>query len=146
MNIEADQFLDNARVAVVGATDNKRKFGYTIYRTLKAKGIPVVPVNPNADTVDSDQAFARLSDTGGDITAAIIVVRPDKAVDVVRDAIAGRVRRLWFQRGADFAEAERIAGEAGLQTVSGKCILMYAKPVNGIHAVHRLLARLFGSV
>jgi uncharacterized protein len=146
MIIEADQFLDNARVAVVGATDNKRKFGYTIYRTLKAKGIPVVPVNPGADTVDSDRAFARLSDTGGDITAAIIVVRPDKAVDVVRDAIAGRVRRLWFQRGADFSEAERIASEAGLQTVSGKCILMYAKPVNGIHAVHRFLARLFGSV
>ncbi len=146
MTIDRDHFLDNARIAVVGATDNKRKFGYTIYRTLKAKGFEVVPVNPNTDTVDSDRAFHRLTDIETDIQAAIIVVKPEHALEVVDDAKAKGIKRLWFQRGADFSEPEQRARQAGIDTVSGKCILMYAKPVDGIHAAHRFLARLFGSL
>ncbi|MBD3333440.1 CoA-binding protein [candidate division GN15 bacterium] len=141
-----DQFLDNARVAVVGASNNKRKFGYTIYRTLKAKDFPVVPVNPNTTTIDSDTAYPRLTDIPHDIQAAIIVVQPDKAIQAVHDAKAKGITRLWFQQGADFSEAEQLARESGIDTASGKCILMYAKPVNGIHAVHRFLVRLFGQV
>lgn len=141
-----DQFLDNARIAVVGASNNKRKFGYTIYRTLKAKDFPVVPVNPNTTTIDSDPAYQRLTDIPHDIQAAIIVLQPDKAIQAVHDAKTKGITRLWFQQGADFSEAEQLARESGIDTVSGKCILMYAKPVNGIHAVHRFLARLFGQV
>ena len=49
-------------VAVVGATDNPRKYGNRIYLDLKGKGFRVFPVNPSRDTVDGDPAYAKLSD------------------------------------------------------------------------------------
>jgi len=78
------------------------------------------------------------------VKAAVVAVSPDAAETVVEDAAAAGITHLWFQRGKDFSDAENKARAEGITTVSGKCILMYAQPVGGIHAAHRFLARIFG--
>ncbi len=137
-----DQFL-TGKIAVVGASSANKRFGGYVYRTLKEKGYDVVPVNPNTERVENDQCYPSLDAVPGQVDTAVIVVKPAAALDVINDAIAAEVPKLWFQQGADFSEAEAKARLAGIETVSGKCAIMYAKPVTGIHAFHRFLAHLF---
>lgn len=143
MTLERDNFL-TGRIAVVGASSQNNRFGGYIYRTLKQKGYDVVPVNPRAAAIEHDHCYSSLDSIPGQLDAAIVAVKPEKALKVVDDAIAAEVPRLWFQQGADFSEAENRARQAGIETVSGKCIIMYAHPVRGIHRLHRAIADLFG--
>ncbi len=137
-------FLEPGPIAVVGATDSPHKFGREICRVLKDRGHTVYAVNNHAETVGGERAYASVKDLPPDVEAAVVAVRPDQALPVVDDAVARGLKRLWFQRGADFSEAASRAQAAGIATVTGRCILMYASPVTGVHKFHQTLARFFG--
>ncbi len=142
MNERIESFIKSKHIAVVGVSE--RKFGGTIYKSLKKRGYTVCPVHPTMKTFDRDQCFATLQAIPEQVEAAVIAVSPANAEKVVEDARNADIAKLWFQRGADFSKAVEKAEASGMQVVSGRCILMYAPPVRGIHAVHRFLARLFG--
>ena len=54
--------------------------------------------------------------------------------------------KVSIQQGADFSGSAAKAEAARITTITGKCILMYAEPVGGIHAIHRFFAKLFGKL
>ena len=134
--------VETEKIAVVGVSD--KKFGGTIYKSLKKRGYKVFPVHPTRDSFDGDICYKRLSKLPSDVKTAVIAVSPETAEKVVEDTLSTKMTHLWFQQGKDFSNAIVMAKSKGLQIVSRKCILMYAQPVTGIHAVHRFLVRLFG--
>lgn len=138
-----DRFLGDTPTAIVGASSNEKKFGHYVFRTLRARGYAVFPVNRSGENVDNRTAYTSVADCPRKVDAAIFVLSPENARAAVDDAIAAGVKRIWFQRGADFGEAAAKARAAGLETVEGRCILMHAAPVRGIHAVHRCVHQLF---
>lgn len=144
MQQEIEGFITSKHIAVVGVSRNKNKFGSATYRDIKKRGFQVYPVNPSMDNFHCGRCHQSLADLPEHVDAALITVRPDKAVPVVESAAASPVRKLWFQQGGDFTEAGDIARQAGLEVVTGKCILMYAQPVSRIHAFHRWLWKLIG--
>jgi hypothetical protein len=75
------------------------------------------------------------------VHAVLVVVPPQQAIEVVRDAAAAGIRHVWLQQGAESPEAVRVGAELGLNVVSGECILMFARPT-GIHRAHRWIRRL----
>lgn len=137
-------FLEPGPIAVVGASDSPGKFGREIYRALKDRGYTVYAINNRSETVGGERAYASVKDLPPEVEAAVIVVRPEQAHQVVKNAIERGLKRLWFQRGANFSAAASAASAAGIATVQGKCILMYASPVTGVHKFHQTLARFFG--
>ena len=142
MNKAIEDFVNQERIAVVGVSD--RKFGGTIYKALKKRGYTVYPVHPIRESFDGDPCYPRLDKMPAEVKAAVVAVSPEAAKAVVEDARTAGVAHLWFQQGKNFSEAEARARDQGISTISRKCILMYAQPVGGIHAVHRFLARFFG--
>ncbi len=142
MNPIIEKIISEKQIAVVGVSD--RDFGGVIYKTLKTRGYDVIPVHPTRGTFEGDNCLPSLRAIRSTVIAAIIAVSPERAEMVVEDAAAARFTHLWFQQGKNFSRAIEKARASGLQTVSSKCILMYAQPVTGIHAVHRFLARSFG--
>ena len=142
MNQTMSHFLAAQPIAVVGVSD--KDFGGMIYRTLKNRDIKVYPVHPARSEFAEDRCFATLKDLPPDVKSAVVAVSPTSALQVVDDAIAAGYTHLWFQQGAKFDDAEAKAKAAGIQTVSGRCILMYAGELEGVHKFHRFLAKLFG--
>ncbi len=139
-----EEFIKSQRLAVVGVS--KRKFGGTIYKALKKRGYEVYPVHPTMETFDGDRCYSTLAQLPKKIDAAIIAVSPANAAVVLKDIRETGITKLWFQQGADFSNVIAKIDSDSLQIISGKCILMYAPPVTGIHSVHRFFARLFGSL
>ena len=50
----------NVRIALVGASNNRQKFGNRIYRDLRSKGYHVIPVNPKDRQIEGDRAYASI--------------------------------------------------------------------------------------
>ena len=130
-------FLSQRVLAVVGASRDPKKFGNSIYRELKRKGYKVLPVNPQAETIDGDPCYpnlAALPETPGGI---VVVVPPAETEKIVREVSAAKITRVWLQRGAESQEALRYCEANGIQVITGECILMFAEPAAFYHRIHR---------
>ena len=47
---------ENATIALVGASNDKEKYGNKIYRDLRSKGYNVTPINPKEEKIEGDKA------------------------------------------------------------------------------------------
>ncbi len=144
MDPKVQDFLQAKRLAVVGVSRSPQKFGSAIYTELKARGFEVYGVNPNMDAIDGDRCYKSLTELAGKVDGAVICLHPQQTAEVIREAAAAGITRIWVQQGAQSLETVKAAREAGVTPVEGKCILMYAGEVKSVHAFHRFFARVFG--
>jgi predicted CoA-binding protein len=137
-------FVQCKQIAVVGVSRSGKKFGNSIATELRQRGYQVFVVHPEAEEIDGFSCYPDLAALAGKVDAVVICVPPQKAVQVLRDAVAAGMKNIWLQQGADSSEAQKVARELGVTPVSGKCILMYAGQVNSVHAFHRFIWKLVG--
>jgi len=144
MNQAIQDFIDGKRIAVVGVSRKGNKFGNTALAELAARGYQVFPVHPEAREIGGAACYPNLAALRDQVDGVLVVVPPQPAVGVLREAAAAGLTNVWLQQGAESVEGLALAGELGLNLVAGKCVLMYAPPVRGAHGWHRAFARLFG--
>lgn len=141
-----DEFLQLKKIAVVGVSRNKDKFGNMIYRELKIAGYQVMAVNPNADMVEGDRCYAGLGALPEKPEGVVLVVPPKQAMEIVEEAARMGIRNIWVQQGADSLEIEKRCRDLELTAVNGECIFMFLEPVKSIHGFHRFLRKIFGKM
>jgi predicted CoA-binding protein len=146
MNQAIQDFVDGKRVAVVGASRSGKKFGNAICAELKQRGYQVFIVHPQAQEIDGQRCYPNLMALQGQVDGVVICVPPQQAGQALRDAAGAGVKNIWLQQGAQSPEVMAVAGQLGVQPVTGKCILMYAQPVRSFHAWHRAFAKVFGQL
>ena len=85
---ELNALFNPRSVAVVGATDNRGKWGFSTFRSVNTsfQG-DIYPVNTKAKTVFDRQAFARVTDIPGPVDLAVIVVPHDAVLPVMKDCV-----------------------------------------------------------
>ncbi len=147
----ARSFLDGHRIAVVGCSDDPKNFGGAVVRALLDHGYDAVPVNPGHVTVADRVCHPSLREVPGRLDGVIVMVPGDVSADVVRDAVAIGVDRVWLFKGIGGAgaasdEALAVCAEHGVEVVGGACPLMFLEPVRGAHRFHRAIRRLNHSV
>ncbi len=147
----AEEFLSQRRLAVVGASTQRKNFGNTVYRQLRDCGYQVVAVNPSTDSVEGDPCYPDIVSVPGEIDGAIVMVSRPKAANVVRACAERGVPRVWLFQGiggpgAVSEEAVEVCRERDIKVVVGACPLMFLEPVGWVHRVHRAMRHLNGSV
>jgi len=147
----ARDFLTLRRIAVVGASDDSKNFGRTIYRELREHGYDVVAINPGATSVCGDPCHPSLIAAGAPVDGSIIMVGTDRAEQAVAESIAAGVERIWLFKGIGgpgsvSSGAIELCRDAGVEVVAGACPLMFLEPVSLIHRVHRRIRRLDGGL
>ena len=140
-----DAFLAEPAIAVVGVSRSGKGFGNMAARALRQKGYRVYPVNPNADLVDGERCYRSLAELPEPARAVLVVVPPEQALGVVREAASAGIRRVWLQQGAESPVVILACAELGLDAVAGECILMFAKPT-GVHKAHRWVWKMVGKL
>jgi predicted CoA-binding protein len=68
-----EDFFESGNIAVVGATDDKIKFGYKVFAELKSKGFNIFPVNPGKDSIEGDKCYKSLGELPPVVDNAVIV-------------------------------------------------------------------------
>ena len=88
-------------VAVIGASDDRRKFGNKALRAFRHAGYTVVPLNPHLSAIEGERAFASVRDYPGDIDEATMYVRPSIGITLLDELAAKGIGTVWFNPGAD---------------------------------------------
>ena len=135
------EFFLASGFAVVGATDDRKKFGNAVYRAMKERRLAVYPVNPGRQTVDGDRCYASVRDLPEGATSVVTVVPPSSTESIVADCAERGIKMIWMQQGSESPEAIRAAEMAGITVIKRECILMFLDPVESAHAFHRWLRK-----
>jgi predicted CoA-binding protein len=132
------EFVTLPAMALVGVSRSGRKFGNIALRQLRARGYRVYPVHPLASIIDGVRCYRSLAELPERVGGVVIVLPPDSAISVVRDAAAAGIPRVWIQQGGSSPYVLEVCGDLGLKTIADECILMYAAPT-GVHRAHRFV-------
>lgn len=119
---------DDAAVAIVGATDNPRKFGARIYRDLKHKGVRVFPVNPTRGTVDGDRCYPDLASLPEHPSIVNFVVPPQRTLRILGEAKQLGYTNVWVQPGAGGTAVVRYLDDHGFDYLVDDCIMVRSVP------------------
>jgi predicted CoA-binding protein len=148
MNTKQDvqDFLAQKTLAIVGLSRDEKAMSGNVNKELKAKGYRMLPVNPNAESIAGEKCYPSLAALPEKVGGVLVFTPPSQTEKVVREAAALGITRVWLQQGAQSDAALAACREKDLQTVSGKCIMMFAEPVATFHGVHRWFAKVFGQL
>lgn len=125
MTPEMQAMLAADLFAVVGASRDPDKYGFLVYRALKAAGKTAVPVNPKANDVDGDHCYPSLSDLPQRPEVAVMVVPPPVTEAAVAECARLGITQVWMQPGAESEAAIAACHGNGIQVVAGgPCIMV----------------------
>ena len=144
MKAAIEAFLAESRLALVGASRREKKFGNYVLAALMRKGYQVILVNPHADSIDGERCYPSLNSLPMEVGGVILVVPPGQTEKLVREVAAVGIRRVWMQQGAESDDAIRFCETNGISVIHGECILMFARPVDSFHRLHRWICGVFG--
>lgn len=115
-------YAETKTIAVVGASADEAKPSHIVPRYLQSQGYRVVPVSPKGGEIFAERVYASLGEI--DVPVEVVqVFRPaEEAPDIARQAAAIGAKVLWLQTGISSDDAARIATEAGLLPVMGRCM------------------------
>ena len=99
---DMDVFFNPKSIAIIGASDSF-KFGYTMTNYLLNSNFKTYPVNINKDIVFGHKVFKNINDIPDDIELAIVVVRNENVLQIVKDSVKKGVKGIIIET-AGFAE------------------------------------------
>ena len=135
------------RIVMIGATDDPKKFGATMFRALVDHGHDVVPVNPHRSTIDGITCLPDLRAVPGEVDAVMVMLTGPAALDAVRECVLRDVSMVWLFRGVGSPGRVvsrgrlRCVATDGVAVIAGACPLMFLAPVSGAHQAHLRVRR-----
>ena len=118
------RMLENYKtLAVVGLSPKISRPSHGVAAYMKARGYRILPVNPNAESVFHEKAYASLDEIPEPLEIVLIFRKPECVPEVVESAIRKHAKVVWMQEGVCHAGAASRAIEAGLEVVQDRCIL-----------------------
>jgi predicted CoA-binding protein len=118
------EFMAQKRFAVVGATDNPKKYGNKIFNNLKERGYEVYPVNPKLGELEGTRCYARLADMPVKVDVVDFVVPPGVTEEILRECKELGLSRVWLQPGSESEAAITFCHENDLKVVYGVCVML----------------------
>jgi len=132
------EFLGQRRIAVTGVSRTPQDHGANVvYKRLRERGFEVFPINPNADQVEGDAAYADLKSVPGGVDAVVIATSPAHAETTMRECVDLGIGRVWMHRGPGAGsvsdEATRYGREHGITVIDGGCPCMFGATADTGH-------------
>ena len=116
---------ENATIALIGASNNKEKYGNKIYRDLRSKGYNVTPINPKEEKIEGDKAYVSIEQMEKLPDIANFVVPPSIAIKIAQNIVDLGVKYLWFQPGSESNELENwLKNTDGIKYLINACIMV----------------------
>ena len=88
-------------VAVIGASNDRHKFGNRAVRAFVEQGYTVIPINPHEREVEGLKAYPSVLDVAGPIDMASFYVPPDIGERVIGDVARKQIPEVWLNPGAE---------------------------------------------
>jgi len=104
-------------VAIIGASNDRRKFGNKALRAFRHQGYRVIPVNPHEKRVEGIPAVPSVLDIEGPVDMATFYVQPDVGLSVMEQVATKRISEVWLNPGADDPDVVQKARSLGVEPI-----------------------------
>ena len=110
-------------VAVIGASNNRGKYGNKALRAFERQGYTVIPINPHETQVEGHPTYRSVLDVPGPIDMATVYVQPEVGVQIMDELARRGVGEVWLNPGADGDEVVARARTLKLNVIQA-CSIM----------------------
>ncbi len=116
---------ENTSIALIGASNDRNKYGNKIYRDLRNKGYNVTPINPKEEKIEGDRAYTSIEEMKELPDIANFVVPPPVAIKIAQNITNLGIKHLWFQPGSESKELEDwLKNTVGIEYLINACIMV----------------------
>jgi len=120
-----ESFLDKRNVfAVVGVSQNPKKFGHQVFLDLTNAGYMVYPVNPGLDELLGRKCYRSLDRLPKVPDVVDLVVPPAVTEAVLEECMRLGIRKVWMQPGSESERAIGLCRENGIEVLHGVCVML----------------------
>ncbi|TXL64213.1 CoA-binding protein [Zeimonas arvi] len=124
----------NRTIAVVGLSADWYRPSYFAARYMQEHGYRIIPVNPKYPEILGERCYASLGDIPEKVDMVDVFRRTEDVLPIARQAIEIGAKTLWQQLGVLNLEADRLAREAGLDSVMDRCVkIEHARLFGGLN-------------
>ena len=118
-------FLTSPVIGVVGASDNREKFGNKVLRCYLENNRQAVPVHPAKQEIEGLACVASVAELPGEVNSISVITPPQITEKVVRMAAEKGIENIWMQPGAQSEDAINFCREKGINLIAdGTCVLV----------------------
>lgn len=104
-------------VAVLGASNDRTKYGNKAVRAYLARGYTVFPVNPREKTIEGLAAFAALREIPVPLDRVTVYLPPDVLLRILPEIRDAGAREVYFNPGSDRDDVIDAARALGIQPI-----------------------------
>ena len=117
----------NTIIALVGASNDKNKYGNKILLDLISKGHNVVPINPKEDSIAGLKSYRNVSELSEKPSIINFVVPPNIGYQLTKDLVESDYDNFWYQPGAESEKISALLDSKNKNYIDDKCIMVEAK-------------------
>ena len=110
-------------VAVIGASNDRSKYGNKAVRAYQQKGWTVYPINPREKEVEGLRCYASINDTPIIPDYASLYIPPSAIPAVLEEIAAKGTKKVYFNPGTESDDAVAKAKALGLKPIMACSIL-----------------------
>lgn len=125
IEIRIEKFFTSKAYGVIGASNNRAKYGNKVLRVYLQHHMQVYPVNPNEKTIEGIASIDNVLNLPADVKSISIITPPPVTEKIVAAAIQKGIQNVWMQPGAESDAAIKKCEENGINVIAkGPCILV----------------------
>ena len=110
-------------VAVIGASNNRRKFGNIAVRAFRHAGYHVIPITPTEPEVEGLRAYASVLDVEEPIDMATVYVPPAIGERLIGEIAQKGIAEVWLNPGAESDALVAKARSLGIRPIEACSIV-----------------------
>ena len=129
---------NNKTIAVVGLSAEWHRPSYFAAKYMQEHGYRIVPVNPkyaeSAEGILGEKCYASLLDIPFPVDMVDVFRNSKDVLPIAEQAVQIGAKCLWQQLGVQNEEADKLARNAGLDSVTNRCVkIEHARLFGGLH-------------
>jgi predicted CoA-binding protein len=114
-------------IALIGSSNDPRKYGNKILLDLTKKGYTVYPVNKKEKEIEGLKAYKNIERLEEIPTIINFVIPPDEGLVVTRDLVEKGYDNFWYQPGAESDEISEFLKINKKSYIDDKCIMVVTR-------------------
>tara|TARA_B100001778_G_scaffold122346_1_gene100525 strand:- start:996 stop:1388 length:393 start_codon:yes stop_codon:yes gene_type:complete len=117
----------NNLIALVGASNDRNKYGNKILLDLLSKNYNVVPINQKEDTIAGLKAYTKVQDLPSRPSIINFVVPPEIGLDITKELVEEGYNHFWYQPGAESEDLTNLLTQKNRDFIDDKCIMVVTR-------------------
>ena len=114
----------NNLIALVGASNDPKKYGNKILLDLVSKGYNVAPINSKGDTIAGIKSYKNILDLKEPPSIINFVVPPSIGLQITKELVKNNLDNYWYQPGAESEEISSFLKANNKNFIDDKCIMV----------------------